>query len=90
MFSRASDFRDELDDRGGDLDLVQLDEGEAMLLGLGLHDVVGVSVSEFDQRFLDRTLRPARFLQLVGADDPAPDENLGPIPTLGHNSRLQR
>ena len=41
---------DELDDRGGDLDLAELDEGQAVLLGLGLHDVVGVGVAQLDER----------------------------------------
>ncbi len=45
----------ELDDRGGDLDLVERDEREAMLLGLGLHDVVGVGVAQVDQGLLDGT-----------------------------------
>ena len=51
-------FGDELDDRGGDLDLVELDERQAVLLGLGLHDVVGVGVTQLDQRLLDRPPGP--------------------------------
>ncbi len=47
-------FGDELDDRGGDLDLAELDEGQAVLFGLGLHDVVGVGVAQLDERLLDR------------------------------------
>src|SRR5262249_9711291 len=31
-------FGDEFDDGGGDLDLFEFDEGEAVLFGLGLHD----------------------------------------------------
>ena len=46
---------DELDDGGGDLDLVELDERQAVLFGLGLHDVVGVGVAQLDQRLLDGT-----------------------------------
>ena len=77
---------DQFDDGGGDLDLVQLDEGQAVLFGLGLHDVVGVGVAQPDQGLLDRRrCEPAGFLELIGADHPAPDENLGPIPTLGHD-----
>ena len=44
---------------GGDLDLAQLDEGQAVLFGLGLHDVVGVGVAELDQGFLDRRRSPS-------------------------------
>ena len=39
---------DELDDGGGDLDLVELDEGQAVLLGLCLHDIIGIGVAQAD------------------------------------------
>ena len=74
---------DELDDRGGDLDLAELDEGHAVLLGLGLHDVVGVGVAELDERLLERDVaHPLGFLELIGADHPALDQDLGPISVL--------
>ena len=74
---------DELDDRGGDLDLAELDEGHAVLFGLGLHDVVGVGVAELDQRVLERDVaHPLGFLELVGADHPALDQDLGPVAAL--------
>ena len=74
---------DELDDRGGDLDLAELDEVHAVLLGLGLHDVVGVGVAELDERLLERDVaHPLGFLELVGADDPALDQDLGPVAGL--------
>ena len=62
MFSRASDSGNELDHRGRDLDFPQLDEGEAVLLGLGLHDVVGVGVAQLDERLFDRPRCPSAAL----------------------------
>ena len=50
MFSRASDSGTSSMTDGGDLDLAELDEVHAVLLGLGLHDVVGVGVAQLDQR----------------------------------------
>ena len=50
---------DELDDRGGDLDLAEVDEVEAVLLGLGLGDLLEVGVAEADEGLLDAR-RPCR------------------------------
>ena len=83
MFSRASDFGDELDDGRGDLDLAELDERHAVLLGLGLHDVVGVGIAQPRECLLERSaVHPHRFLELVGADDPALDQDIGPVSGL--------
>ena len=62
MFSRASDSGTSSITDGRDLDLAELDEGHAVLLGLGLHDVVGVGVAQLDERFLDRGRYPAGSL----------------------------
>ena len=83
-------FRHELDDGGRDLDFVEGDELEAMLFGLGLHDVVHLGVAQFDQGILDGALRSSGFFELIGADQPTSDENFCPIPTLGHDLRLRR
>ena len=45
----------QLDDRGGDLDLAEVDELQAVLLGLGLHDVLGLGVAQLGQGVLERT-----------------------------------
>ncbi len=85
VFAREG-FGDELDDGGGDLDLVELDEGQAVLLGLCLHDIVGIGVAQADQRLLDGAAGGAAgFLELIGTDHAAPDQDFGPIPTLGHD-----
>ena len=54
-------FGNELDDRGGDLDLAELDERQAVLFGLGLHDVVGVGVAQLDEGVLDGALPCGRL-----------------------------
>ena len=90
MFSRASDSGTSSMTEARDLDFVERDELEAMLFGLGLHDVVGVGVAQFDEGILDGTLRSCGFFELIGADHPSSDENFCPIPTLGHDLRLQR
>ena len=78
-------FWDELDDGRGNLDLAKLDEGEAVLFGLGLHDVVHIDVAQLDEGFFDRPLHAAGFLELIRTDHAATDEDLGPIPSFGHD-----
>ncbi len=79
LFSRER-FRHEFDDGGGDFDFAEFDIGPAVLFGLGLHDVDGVGVPELGQRLLQGDVaHPLGFLELVGADDPAFDEDVGPI-----------
>ena len=85
MFSRASDSGTSSMTEAGISISLELDERQAVLFGLGLHDVVGVGVAQLDQGVLDGAPRPAGFLELIGADHPAADEDFGPIPTLGHD-----
>ena len=59
MFSRASDSGTSSMTEAGISISRELDERQAVLLGLGLHDVVGVGVAQLDQRLLDRSPRPA-------------------------------
>ena len=63
MFSRASDSGTSSMTEAGISISRELDEGQAVLLGLGLHDVVGVGVAELDQRLLDRDV-PIRWASL--------------------------
>jgi hypothetical protein len=80
----ASDrLGDELDDRGGDLELTELDEGQIVLLGLGLHDVVGAGVAQLSEGLFEREVaHPLSFLDLVGADDPPLDQDVRPVAAL--------
>ena len=91
MFSRASDSGTSSITDGGNLDLAQLDERQAVLLGLRLHDVVGAGIAQLDQRLLDRrAVHPVRFLELIRPDNAAPDQDFGPIPSLRHGCTLSR
>ena len=54
-----------------------------MLFGHGLHDLVGLGVAELDERvFQGHVPHALTFLDLVGADDAAFDQDLGPISVL--------
>ena len=89
MFSRASDSGTSSTTDGGDLDLAELDEVHAELLGLGLHDLVRVGVAELDQRLFERDVaHPLGFLELVGADDPALDQDVGPVAALLRHGKM--
>ena len=63
MFSRASDSGTSSMTEAGISISRELDEGHAVLFGLGLHDVVGLGVPQLDQRLFDRTL-PIRWASL--------------------------
>ena len=43
---------------------MELDERQAVLFGLGLHDVVGVGVAQLDQGLLDRARSATRLASL--------------------------
>ncbi len=85
MFSRASDSGTSSMTVGGISISWSATNWQAMLFGLGFHDVVDVGVAQFDQGLLNGTLRSCGFFQLIGADHPTFHENFCPIPTLGHD-----
>jgi hypothetical protein len=86
---------DEFDHGVGDGDFGEVDELKAVELGDGAHDLVGVTVAEFDERILQfgtgLLLEAPGFLELVGAEGLAADENVGEVAAalFGHGGRLR-
>lgn len=84
-------FRHELDDRRRNDHFVQIDEVQAVLLGNRPHDFVPGGIAKHHQlilHLLSRRLGDAfGFGQLVGADDPLPNQDLGKIHFLSGHCR---
>ena len=88
-FSRATDSGHQFDDRRGNDDFAQVDVVQAVLLGHRPHHLFAGGVAEPDQGIGQLDARLAGHLlgfgQLVRADDPLADEDLGIVAlALGH------
>ena len=89
MFSRASDSGTSSMTEAGISISRSSTNGRPCCSALAFMMSSALGVAQLDEAVLDsRAVQPLRFLELIGADHAAADQDFGPIPSLRHGCTL--